>query len=141
MNFRGFSAPKAEPKVPGGPPIPRWNSLPAPLSPARQTLLGKGLTINGQVFTAEYVLTAEDVPMDGIVQTPFICKEHSVTRGRDRRVVGCIEAKGSSCGAGSKAKSAPSNRSICALVPLSRVPVGFSPCRSIARQVFGAGRK
>lgn len=89
MNFRGFSEPKVEPKPVDEPPAPRRPASPPPPPPAmaRQTVLGKGVTIRGQIFAAE------DLFIDGVVQAPIVCKEHSITLGPNSRVAGNIEAK------------------------------------------------
>ena len=89
MNFRGFSEPKVEPKVVVEPQLPRRAPSPPPGSPplARQTVLGKGVTIKGQIFAAE------DMLIDGLVHAPIVCREHTVTLGANGRISGNIEAK------------------------------------------------
>ncbi len=87
MNFRGFSEPKIESKVVEEPPTERPAAPLLPPALLRQTVLGKGVTIRGQIFAAE------DLFIDGVVQAPITCKEHSVTLGHNSRVTGNIEAK------------------------------------------------
>jgi cytoskeletal protein CcmA (bactofilin family) len=64
-------------------------AAPPPPSPAlgRQTFLGRGVTIRGQI------VASEDLFIDGVIEAPIHCKSHSITFGPNSRIAGNVEAK------------------------------------------------